>query len=149
MSMTIWNPHQEIENMLSRYSKAMGRDISSSDFDANMELAEWTPTVDVEEDKENYTIRADLPGVAKKDIEVCLDKGVLSITGDKQTVKETGKDTKQHRTERFYGSFARRFALPTAIKENELDATFKDGVLTLIIPKAEEVKPKSIDIKVK
>ncbi len=84
----------------------------------------------------------------KKDIDVKLENGVISIRGDKQTEKETGKGTKRHRTERFHGSFARSFTLPDAVKDERVDATYKDGVLSLVIPKAEEAKPKSIDIKV-
>ena len=82
------------------------------------------------------------------DIDVRLDHGVLSITGDKQVKKETGKDTKYHRTERNSGSFARRFTLPNTIKADEVDASYRDGVLSLTIPKAEESKPKAIEIKV-
>ena len=93
-------------------------------------------------------IKADLPGVDKKDIEVKLENGVLSIRGEKQTETETGKGTKRHRTERFHGTFARSFTLPEAVKADQVDASYKDGVLKLAIPKAEEVKPKAIDIKV-
>ena len=77
-----------------------------------------------------------------------LENGVLSIRGEKQTEKETGKGSKQHRTERFHGTFARSFTLPEAVKAEKVDASYKDGVLLLAIPKAEEAKPKSIDIKV-
>ena len=95
-----------------------------------------------------YLIKADLPGVDKKDIEVKLENGILSIRGEKKSEKETGKGTKQHRMERFHGSFARSFTLPEAVKADEVDASFKDGVLSLTIPKEEESKPKAIDIKV-
>ncbi len=79
-----------------------------------------------------------------------LDNGVLSITGEKHEEKETGKKgSKQHRMERFRGSFMRRFTLPAKIKSDKVDASFKDGVLSLVIPKAEESKTKGIAIKVK
>ena len=146
MNMTVWNPLREIENMLDRYSQATGRSIANSDTDLG--FAEWSPTVDIEEDDNNYLIRADVPGVDKKDIEVRLDNGVLSITGEKKVEKETGKGSKQHRTERYCGSFSRRFTLPTTIKSDKVDASYKDGVLSLKIPKAEEAKPKAIEIKI-
>ena len=146
MNMTVWNPMREIENMLDRYTHATGRAMTNNE--AEMGFTEWSPTVDIEEDDNNYLIRADVPGVEKKDIDVHLDNGVLSISGEKKVEKETGKGTKQHRTERYYGSFSRRFTLPTAIKPDKVDASYKDGVLSLKIPKAEEAKPKSIEIKI-
>jgi HSP20 family protein len=147
MNMSVWNPFHEMENMLERYTHATGRGLPSNDS-TELNFVEWSPTVDIEESDTLYLIRADVPGVDKKDIEVHLENGVLSITGEKHTEKETGKGTRRHRTERFSGSFARRFTLPTAVKADEVDATYKDGVLSLMIPKAEEAKPKAIDIKV-
>ena len=144
MNMTVWNPLREMENMFERYNRA-GR----HGLDTDLGFADWAPTVDIEESDNFYLIRADVPGVDKKDINVHMDKGVLSITGEKHEAKETGKGTKRHRTERYSGSFARRFTLPGSIKADKIDASYKDGVLSLMIPKAEEAKPKSIDIKVK
>jgi len=144
MNMTVWNPLREMENMFERYNRAGGRDL-----DTDLGFVDWSPTVDIEESDNFYLIRADVPGVDKKDINVHMDKGVLSITGEKHEAKETGKGTKRHRTERYSGSFARRFTLPGTIQADKIDATYKDGVLSLMIPKAEEAKPKSIDIKVK
>ena len=144
MNMTVWNPFREMENMFERYSHASGRGL-----DTDLGIVDWTPTVDIEESDNFYLIRADVPGVDKKDINLHMDKGVLSITGEKHEEKETGKGTKRHRTERYNGSFARRFTLPGSIKADKIDASYKDGVLSLMIPKAEEAKPKSIDIKVK
>jgi HSP20 family protein len=144
MNMTVWNPFREMENMFDRYNRAGGRSL-----DTDLGFADWSPTVDIEESDNFYLIRADVPGVDKKDINVHMDKGVLSITGEKHEKKETGKGTKRHRTERYSGSFARRFTLPGTIQADKIDATYKDGVLSLMIPKTEEAKPKSIDIKVK
>jgi HSP20 family protein len=144
MNMTVWNPFREMESMFERYNRTSGRGL-----DTDLGFADWAPTVDIEESENFYLIRADVPGVDKKDINVHMDKGVLSITGEKHEEKETGKGTKRHRTERYSGSFARRFTLPGTIQADKIDATYKDGVLSLMIPKAEEAKPKSIDIKVK
>ena len=146
MNMTVWNPLREMENMLDRYSQATGRSIANSD--ADLGFAEWSPTVDIEEDDNNYLIRADVPGVDKKDIDVRLNNGVLSITGEKKVENEIGKGGKHHRTERYSGSFSRSFTLPTAIKSDKVDASYKDGVLTLKVPRAEDTKPKAIEIKI-
>jgi HSP20 family protein len=135
-----------MENMVERYNLATGRSIANNDIDFS--IAEWPPTVDIEEDDNNYLIRADVPGVDKKDIDVRLGNGVLNITGEKKVEKETGKGSKQHRTERYCGSFSRRFTLPTAIRPDKVDASYKDGVLTVKVPKAENARPKSIEIKI-
>lgn len=145
MNMQVWNPFQEFESLLDRYSKSGGL---SKRLDTDLSFADWSPSVDIEEEDDKYLIKADLPGVDKKDIEVKLEGGVLSIRGEKHTETETGKGTKRHRTERFHGTFARSFTLPDAVKADKVDASYKDGVLELSIPKAEEAKPKSIDIKV-
>ena len=144
MNMQVWNPFQEFENLLSRYNRGGGLTQQSSD----LSFADWAPSCDIEEEADKYVIKADLPGVDKKDIDVKLENGVISIRGEKHTEKETGKGTKRHRTERFHGTFARSFTLPDAVQDERVDASYKDGVLSLVIPKAEEAKPKSIDIKV-
>ena len=144
MNMQVWNPFQEFENLLSRYNRGGGLTHHGSD----MSFADWAPSCDIEEEKDKYIIKADLPGVDKKDLDVKLENGVISIRGEKQVEKETGKGTKRHRTERFHGTFARSFTLPDAVQDERVDASYKDGVLSLVIPKAEESRPKSIDIKV-
>ena len=147
MNMTVWNPFREMENMLERYTQATGRGLGVSGLDNDLSTMEWAPTVDIEENDDNFKVTADLPGVSKDDIDVRLDNGVLSISGEKHVDKETGKGTKQHRTERFRGSFSRSFSLPSSIDADKVNADYKDGVLTLAIPKVESKKPKSIDIK--
>ena len=147
MNMQAWNPFQEFENLLARYNKG-NVNHPGTNLSSDLSFADWAPSVDIEEEEGKYLIKADLPGVDKKDIDIKLENGVISIRGEKQTEKETGSGTKKHRTERFYGTFARSFTLPEAVKADEVDASYRDGVLYLTIPKAEEVKPKSIDIKV-
>ena len=148
MSMTVWNPFREMESLLDRYSRATGRSSIPGDDESVFALADWSPTVDIVESDHSYLIKADLPGVKKDDIEVSFDAGILSIQGEKREDKELGKGTKRHRSERFHGTFTRSFSLPTAIKSDAIAANFSDGVLSLVIPKAEEVKPKTIEVKV-
>ena len=146
MNTQLWNPFQEFENLLERYNKGGGAMRSSTGND--LSFADWSPSVDIEEDAERYLIKADLPGVARDDIDVKLENGMLSIRGEKRTETESDKDGKHHRRERFYGSFARSFTLPDSIDADKVDAAYKDGVLTLAIPKVEKARPKSIDIKI-
>ena len=147
MTTQLWNPFQEFENLLERYNKSNGNAVSNQSA-TDLSFADWAPSVDIEEVEDSYKIKADLPGVDKKDIDVKMENGILSIRGEKHTETESGKGGKRHRTERFHGSFARCFTLPDSVQADKIDAGYKDGVLTLVIPKAEQSRPKSIDIKV-
>jgi HSP20 family protein len=147
MNTQLWNPFQEFENLIDRYNKSSGGAIRKS-ADNDLNFSDWAPSVDIEEDAERYLITADLPGVDKENIDVKLDNGMLSIRGEKRTETETDKGGKHHRRERFHGTFARSFTLPDSIDADKVDATYKDGVLTLAIPKVETAKSRSIDIKI-
>jgi HSP20 family protein len=147
MNTQLWNPFQEFESLLERYNKS-GRNALSNQSDTDLSFADWAPSVDIEEEEDSYKIKADLPGVDKKDIDVKMENGMLSIRGEKHTETESGKGSKRHRTERFHGSFARSFTLPNSVQADKIDAAYKDGVLTLVIPKSEQARPKSIDIMV-
>jgi HSP20 family protein len=102
---------------------------------------------DIYEDNDNYRLKADLPGIKKEDVKISFSDGKLSISGEREQEQES-KETKCHRVERTYGKYYRSFTLPKEIKEDKIKADFKDGQLTVTIPKAEEVKPKEIAIKV-
>ena len=147
MANQLWNPFQEFESLLDRYSKSSGN-LMRGPSGTDLSFADWAPSVDIDEQDDKYVIKADLPGVEKKDIDVKLENGMLSIRGEKRTESETDKGGKHHRRERFYGTFARSFTLPDSVDADRVDAAYKDGVLTLSIPKTEETKPKSIDIKI-
>lgn len=108
-------------------------------------LRTWAPSADITEDEEEYQIRMDIPGMEKNDIKVNVQDGRITITGERKTEeKEEKKDFV--RQERYQGSFYRSFSLPDKLKEDAIQASFKDGVLKLVIPKAEVVKPKAIKV---
>lgn len=107
---------------------------------------EWAPMVDVSETKDNVVVKAEIPGMEAKDMDVSVSGDVLTIKGQKKTEEEK-KDEHYHYRERYSGSFQRSFRLPVAVKTEKADAAFKDGVLTITIPKAEEAKKKEIKIK--
>lgn len=108
-------------------------------------MSTWTPNADITEDEKEYLIRMDIPGMEKNDIKVNFQDGRVTITGERKTEE---KEEKKGfiRQERYYGSFYRSFTLPEKIKEESIQATFKNGVLKLVIPKAEVVKPKMIKV---
>jgi HSP20 family protein len=103
--------------------------------------------VDISETDKEFTIKAEIPDVKKDDVKVSIDKGVLTIKGEKKLEKEE-KGKKFHRVECQYGSFTRSFTLPDNVDESAIKASFKDGVLNVQIQKAEKVKPKAIEVKV-
>jgi HSP20 family protein len=110
-------------------------------------LSGWTPALDVYEDKENFVVNAELPGMKKEDIEVSLHDGSLSISGERKT-ETKHEDAEVYRAERFFGRFQRTVTLPTAVAGDKVKAAYKDGVLTITLPKTEEAKPKQIDVSV-
>lgn len=109
-------------------------------------LGEWEPTLDVSESKDAVTVKAELPGVEQKDIAVSLQDGVLIIKGEKQAEKEE-KDKRYHRVERSYGAFFRSIRMPAAVEAGKVMATFKDGVVTITLPKVPEAKGTTIPVK--
>jgi HSP20 family protein len=108
--------------------------------------AEWAPKVDVSETKDAIVVKAEIPGVEQKDINVSLQDQVLTIMGEKRQQKEE-KDEKYHRVERSWGTFMRAFRMPTAVSGDKVSATFKDGTLTVTLPKAPEAKGTTIPVK--
>ena len=110
-------------------------------------LRAWAPALDVREDKDNFVIRVELPGLKREEIEVSLQDGALVISGERKFEKaEEGVEV--HRQERYYGKFQRALTLPEPVAADKVKADYKDGVLTVTLPKTEEAKPKKIDVSV-
>ncbi len=109
---------------------------------------EWYPKVDIEEDEKAYHVKAEIPGLNEKDLDVTIEKDLLTIAGEKKEETEERNGKKVVLRERRYGSFTRSWRLPEGIKSDEVKAEFKNGVLTIEMPKSEEAKPKKIDIQV-
>ena len=107
---------------------------------------EWTPSVDISEIKDGFLVKAELPGLEAKDVEVSISGDLLTIKGEKE---EEEKDEHHYCAERYYGFFQRVFRLPTDVKGDEIEATFDKGILKVTIPKIEEAKKKDIKVKVK
>ena len=105
------------------------------------------PPLDISEDEKNITVKAELPGLDTKDLDITLDRGFLKIKGEK--TEEKKEENKQyHMVERTYGSFSRNVKLPAEVKHDKVDATFKNGVLTIVLPKVEESKSEITHVKV-
>jgi HSP20 family protein len=141
------NMSDRINRLLARRSRAGSSRDESSGRDESMALVEWVPVVDVMETDEDFQIRAELPGVEKEDVKLSVENGVLAISGHREQDKEE-KGKRYHRIERAYGSFARSFTMPDVVDEQKVTAEFKNGVLTVRLPKSEKARPKSIEVRI-
>lgn len=148
-SINIWNPIREMEVMKDSVLRAMNLGASRRGEDGRQSLttAEWAPSVDITEDGNEYLIKAELPEVAKEDVKVTVENGVLSLKGERRFEREEN-DKKYHRIERSYGSFMRSFSMPDDADPDKVAAEFKDGILQVRLPKSEAKKPKQIEVAV-
>ena len=122
--------------------------VFNNDWNTSSDMkSSWSPAVDVKETKESYLITADIPGLTKKDINVNLADGVLSISGDRVQDQDTDSD-RYHYRERTSGTFARSFHLPESVNEKKIEAHFKDGILNIELPKQETRVSKERTIKI-
>jgi HSP20 family protein len=111
------------------------------------EFLGWTPAFDVYEEKDNFVVKAELPGMKKEDINVSLHDGTLIISGERKG-ETKGEEAEVYRSERYFGKFQRAVALPATVATDKVNAEYKDGILTITLPKSEEAKPRQIEVKV-
>ncbi len=151
MSITRWNPWEEMFNFTRRMNRlfepTLLRRLDLKEDDSITSYL-WEPLVDIYETNEDIVVKAEIPGMKKEDIEISITDNVLTIKGEKKQERKMQNED-YHRIECSYGTFQRSFSLPKAIKPDNVTASYKDGVLTITVPKAEEVKPKKIQISTK
>lgn len=141
-----WKPFREVSR-LRREMDRLWEDFFGPGRRALQPMEQiWAPALDVSESGDRVTIKAEVPGMDVKDIEISMVGDVLTIKGEKKAEKEE-KGESFHIMERSYGSFSRGVRLPAPVHAEKIEATYKDGVLTITCPKKEEVKPKAIEIK--
>jgi len=110
-------------------------------------LSGWTPALDLHEDRDNIYVKVELPGMKREEIDLQLHEHTLSISGERRA-EHKEEDSEVFRSERYVGRFQRAVQLPRAVDASKVKAQYRDGVLTVTLPKAEEAKPKQIDVKV-
>ncbi len=153
MTLVRWNPTRDLSNLEKEFNRLFRNVRSRFDMDETnssekgYESSVWSPLADISENDDNFVVKLDLPGVDKKDIKISYNDGELTVSGERKQENES-KDSKYHRIERSYGKYFRTFALPKKVKEKDIAAEFKDGQLTITLPKSEEAKPKEIEVKV-
>lgn len=139
-----WDPFEELTTLRDRMDRLWTR-LNTDDTPA---LADWSPTSDVVESKDEIVIKAELPGIDEKNVDVEIEGGVLTIKGERNAEKET-EEKGYRRVERSYGSFLRAFTLPPSVEPEKVSATFTNGLLEVHLPKKEGAKPRSIKVDVK
>jgi len=144
MQLTRWNPFVELDEIQQRLNRLF-LERTAKTGDAN--FADFMPAVDIEENDTEFIVKADLPEVKKEEIKVHVQEGVLTIEGERKQQKEE-QGRRFHKIEREYGRFVRRFALPIEVNAEKVRAEFKDGVLSVAVPKAPALTPTMIDVKV-
>ena len=148
MNLVKWDPFRELEDVSNRLNRIFGQSLARSESGQNMlAVADWAPSVDISETDSAYLIKGEIPGVKKEDVKVTIQDGMLTIQGERRQEKEE-KGKKFHRIECSYGSFARRFRVPSDAGENSVKAEFKDGMLNVTLANSEKAKPKSINVSV-
>ena len=149
MAIVRWEPFRDLVSLQDRMNRIFD-DAFRGNRGTQDEWAlggSWAPSVDIFEHNGNLVLKAELPGVDAKDVDVRVENNVLTLRGERKLDHEV-KQENYHRVERSYGSFSRSFTLPNVVDTDKIKAEFKDGVLQLVLPKKEEAKPKQISINV-
>ena len=147
MDLVRWEPFDGLTKMQARINALFDDVFDRANGHLQPYSGGWSPAVDILESRDSYLIRAELPGMKKEDISVEFKEGALTLSGEKK-FEEPADGVRYHRSERTSGKFARSFYLPQTIKQDGISATFRDGILEVHVPKADEAKPKQIAISV-
>lgn len=137
--------HHKPVNLFNQLNDEMNRYFSLTRAGAANQEQDWTPAVDIREEDNQYLLTADIPGVDRKDIEITLDEGILTVKGERSTVTEASEQGYRRR-ERTHGTFMRQFTLPDTVNTTNISASVKDGVLEISIPKQEKPEARRITV---
>lgn len=141
-----WRPFREISRLRREMDRLWDEFFGPGRRALKPLEAEWVPSVDVSETADKLTVTAEIPGIEPKDIDISISGDLLTIKGEKKAEREE-KEENYHLIERSYGAFSRTIRLPVSVETDKIEATYKNGVLTITCPKKEEVKAKPIQIK--
>ncbi len=147
MAIVRWEPFRDLLTTQDRFNRMFNDTFGNLFGSEQLEAKAWKPAVDIYETDHDLVLKAELPGVDPKNLEVRVEDGTLYLKGERKQESEV-KEEKYHRVERSYGAFTRTFTLPSTVSTEGIKADYKDGVLTLTMAKREEAKPKAIKINV-
>jgi len=144
----VWDPFRQLSTLRDEIDRLFESPLSALTEGTQPFLSGWLPAVDMFEEKDEIVVKAELPGMKKEEIDISLHDGVLTLSGERKS-EDHYKDAETCRSERFLGRFHRSLTLPTLVEAEKVKATYRDGILTVTLPKAEEAKPKQIEVTVK
>jgi HSP20 family protein len=143
MTLVRWDPFRDLMTIQDRVNRLLS---DSGSRWSNETYGAWVPPVDIFQNQDNLVLRTEVPGVDKDAIDVRVENGVLTLEGERKTDPDLDDET-AFRRERVFGRFARSFTLPTSVDASRITAKYRDGVLEIVLPKAEAAKPKRVEIQ--
>lgn len=144
--LTTWSPFDRLTSIRDEMNRLFDLSFPGVTHDGGL-FSGWSPALDVHQDKDHVFVTAELPGMKKEEIDISLQNGTLLISGERKQEEEK-EEGGAFRSERYFGRFHRSVSLPTPVDGNAVTAAYKDGILTVTLPKAEEAKPKQIEVSV-
>jgi HSP20 family protein len=150
MAIVRWEPFRDLVGLQERMNRLFDesfRGINRSGSEEDWVGGSWAPAVDIYEQNGNIVLKAELPGIDPKDVDVRVENNILTLRGERKLDNEVKRES-YHRVERAYGSFTRSFTLPNVVDTEKIKAEYKDGLLRMTLPKKDEAKPKQISINV-
>ena len=148
MTLVRWKPYRDFYNIHERFNRLLQNDFSKDMDSDNISASAWSPLTDIYETEKDYVFKLEVPGLSREDIQIEFKQDTLIVTGERKEETEVKKED-YHRIERCCGNFTRSFHIPQNIDEKKIEATMKDGILELKVPKQEEAQTKAIPIKIK
>ena len=145
-----WDPFQDLlaiqDEMNQLFGQATGQGGRTTGGEAGTGTRAWAPALDIAERNDAYVVTVEVPGIKPEQLDITLENGALTISGERRFETEI-KEEQYHRIERRYGAFRRSITLPDRVKADAVEASFEDGLLQVVVPKAEEAKPKRIGVR--
>jgi HSP20 family protein len=148
MAVVKWDPLRDLLSIQDRMNRLFEQTLSRSRTEEGIAASTWSPAVDIYETPDTIFMKADLPGLSREDVEIQLQDNTLSLRGERRFARDVQQEN-YLRIERAYGAFQRNFTLPATVQQDKIRAVFRNGVLELTLPKAEEAKSKKIAIEVR
>jgi HSP20 family protein len=148
-TMMRWDPFQDLrsaQDEMAQMSPTLAQALGLHAQQASGRTSAWAPALDISERKDAYLVTVELPGLKPEDLDITMEDGLLTIQGERQFTAESSEQ-QFHRVERRYGAFRRSITLPAHVMAEGIQASFEDGVLQILVPKAEEAKPKRIQVR--
>jgi len=145
MAVVRWDPFRDLNLLQDRMNRLFEDANRNWKSDEPASTTTWSPAVDIFETESEIVVKAEVPGMDRKDITLNLENNVLTLRGERRFLKET-KEENYHRIERSYGGFSRAFSIPVTVDDEKIRADYQDGVLKIVLPKKEQLRPKQIKI---